>query len=164
MAKTFFAFEVEGLDEVLKGLDQLEKNVIEEVDGELEASAAKISRDAKSAVPKDTGLLSNAISYTKVGDYDFEVVAQKEYAPYVEFGTGGMVDVPSGLEDYAIQFKGQGIRQVNLPARPYLFPAYVSEVKLLLERLKIIIPQNATKGITVILPGSGSTVTSITTI
>jgi hypothetical protein len=58
------------------------------------------------------------------------------YAPYVEFGTGTMVDVPDGLEDYAMQFKGQGIRQVNLPARPYLFPAFFKEQKELLKRLK----------------------------
>jgi hypothetical protein len=67
-----------------------------------------------------------------------DVVAAKEYAPYVEFGTGTLVDVPEGLEDYAMQFKGQGIRQVNLPARPYLFPAFFKEQKELLKRLKTL--------------------------
>lgn len=45
------------------------------------------------------------------------------YAPYVEFGTGTKVKVNADTRDYAIQFKGRGIREVNLIARPYFFPA-----------------------------------------
>lgn len=164
MAKQFFSFEVEGLNQVLKGLDKLEDNVLSEADGELKASAAKISRDAKSAAPIDLGFLRNAISVVENGRLDYEVVAQRHYAPYVEFGTGGLVDVPAGLEDYAIQFKGKGIKQVNLPARPYLFPSYEQEKVKLLERLRKTLAQKASKGITVIQPGSGSNITSITTI
>lgn len=59
-----------------------------------------------------------------------------KYSPYVEFGTGGLVDVPQGLEDYATQFKGEGLKQVNLPARPYLFNSAFEETKELTERLK----------------------------
>lgn len=59
-----------------------------------------------------------------------------KYAPYVEFGTGSMVDVPQGLEDYAMQFKGKGIRQVNLPARPFLFPAAEKNRKKFIDNIK----------------------------
>lgn len=163
MAKTFFAFELEGLNDVLKGLDQFEKAIIENVDAELQSSAEKISRDAKREVPKDTGSLSNAISVVENGKLNYEVVAQKNYAPYVEFGTGGLVDVPVGLEDYAIQFKGKGIKEVNLPARPYMFPAYNQETKKLIERLKKDLVKKSAKGITVLLPGRDN-ITSITTI
>lgn len=45
------------------------------------------------------------------------------YAPFVEFGTGKKVSIPSDLKDYASQFRGKGIREVNLHARPYFFPA-----------------------------------------
>jgi len=45
------------------------------------------------------------------------------YAPYVEFGTGNRVVVPDDVKDYAIQFKGAGIRKVNNRAQPYFFPA-----------------------------------------
>lgn len=52
------------------------------------------------------------------------VFVRAGYAPYVEFGTGGLVNVPRGLEEYAMQFKGRGIKQVNLPARPFMYPAF----------------------------------------
>ena len=58
------------------------------------------------------------------------------YAPYIEFGTGGLVDVPAGLEDYAIQFKGAGIKQVNLTPRPYLFPAFKKATVEMLDNIK----------------------------
>jgi phage gpG-like protein len=44
------------------------------------------------------------------------------YAAYVEFGTGTRVKVPSELSDFAAQFKGDGIKEVNLPARPFFYP------------------------------------------
>jgi len=39
------------------------------------------------------------------------------YAPYVEFGTGNRVVIPDDVKDYAIQFKGAGLRKVNNRAR-----------------------------------------------
>ena len=51
------------------------------------------------------------------------------YAPYVEFGTGKGVSVPNELAEYAIQFKGKGIRKVNNRAQPYFFPAVKLSVK-----------------------------------
>lgn len=163
MAKSFVAFEAQGIKALINGIGKLEQNLVAELDQELQASSLTIARDAKRNVPKDTGSLSNAISSNKLGVMDYEDVAQKEYAPYVEFGTGALVDVPEGLEDYAIQFKGTGKRQVNLPARPFLFPAYEEERKKLIDRLKKVLLNNAKRGITVFMPGS-SNITSTTTI
>ena len=53
-----------------------------------------------------------------------EVVVGAEYGPYVEFGTGAGVIVPAELREYALQFKGAGIRKVNTRAQPYLYPAF----------------------------------------
>mgnify|MGYP001597845840 CR=1 FL=1 len=164
MTKGFVSFEMTGLKDVLSEIDNLEKSVIENIDGYLTASANTISRNAKRAVPKDTGGLSNAISPEHKQKLDHGVVAQKHYAPYVEFGTGGLVDVPVGLEDYAIQFKGNDIRQVNLPARPFLFPAYEEERKLLIEKIKKSLIKDSMKGITIIKPGGNNNITGITTI
>ena len=57
----------------------------------------------------------------------------------MEFGTGALVNVPAGLEDYAIQFKGKGIKQVNLPARPFLFNSFFEEKQSLLDNIKKVI-------------------------
>jgi len=54
----------------------------------------------------------------------------------MEFGTGGLVDVPSGLEDYAMKFKGAGIKQVNLFPRPFLIPAFKKYTTKMLEELE----------------------------
>lgn len=68
------------------------------------------------------------------------VEAGKKYAPFVEFGTGSKVDLTDmkalGIpESYAKQFKGKGIRDINLPARPFLFPSARTEFLNLLKRI-----------------------------
>lgn len=60
------------------------------------------------------------------------------YAPYKEFGTGTKVQIPTnpeGLHEYAIQFKGKGIRKVNIKAHPYFFPAVRIGMKEMIARL-----------------------------
>jgi len=141
MARSFAALEVKGLKEVLSRLNNVPKEVAKEIDLELQASARVIVREAKAnvrgRVKNENGALLNAISYEHKGDMSYEVVAQKFYAPFVEFGTGTRVNVPAGLEEYAMQFyRGPG---VNIPATPYLFPAYEEERKKLIDRLKNII-------------------------
>ena len=58
-----------------------------------------------------------------------------KYAPYVEFGTGSKVVVPSDLKDYAIQFKGSGKRNISQRAQPYFFPAVRISAKEMITRL-----------------------------
>ena len=60
---------------------------------------------------------------------------QESFYKDLEFGTGGMVEVPQGLEDYSSQFKGKGIKQVNLPSRPFLFNSAFEEVTAMRERV-----------------------------
>ena len=104
---------------------------------EIAKTGAEISRIAKRVVPvrkgknkKDKkgrhgGSLKQSIDFSARGK-QVVVVADKMYAPYVEFGTGGMVKLDDMLElgippSYAMQFKGKGIREVNLKARPFFF-------------------------------------------
>jgi len=106
---------------------------------EMVDAANNTTREAVSKVPAKTRRLRNDInSVFNKAKLTTKSGTKVNYAPYVEFGTGTLVDVPEGLEDYAMQFKGQGIRQVNLPARPYLFPAFFKEQKELLKRLKTL--------------------------
>lgn len=126
-----FTVELEGLQDTLNRLRKSADDIAQEVDDELAAGVRMMEKSAKRLAPVDTGRLRSSISTSRVQFLTWELVAQTEYAAYVEFGTGGLVDVPPGLEDYALQFKGKGIRQVNLLARPYFFPsirAYIPEV------------------------------------
>ena len=58
-----------------------------------------------------------------------------KYAPYVEFGTGNKVYVPKELVNYAMQFKGRGIRKVNNQHQPYFFPAVNISMKEMFTKL-----------------------------
>lgn len=67
--------------------------------------------------------------------YGSEVGFNKHYSPYIEYGTGTNVDVPAGFEDFAMQFKGAGVRQVNIKPMPYFHPAINSELENLKRKL-----------------------------
>ena len=70
-----------------------------------------------------------------------EVGYNKKYAPYQEFGTGGLVDTKHaralGFSASEIKqlFKGKGIRQVNIEPKPYFFPSVREGLKGLMDRL-----------------------------
>ena len=106
---------------------------------EIAKTGAEIARLAVRAAPKDTGALQQSISFSGKGK-QVVVVADKKYAPYVEFGTGGKVKLDDMLElgipsSYAMQFKGKGIREVNLPARPFFFSSARIGFKNLYDRV-----------------------------
>jgi len=103
-------------------------------------AANDTTKDAQGAAPQTPrNFLRNDIkSIFNKARFITRSGTSKEYGPYVEFGTGTMVDVPEGLESYAMQFKGKGLRKVNLPARPFLFPAFFRNRQRLLNRIKII--------------------------
>ena len=54
----------------------------------------------------------------------------------MEFGTGGLVEVPEELKEVAAQFKGKGIKKINIQARPFLYPAFVKGRVQYLQDLK----------------------------
>ena len=133
-----FQLSISGLAELKGRLDKM-SNLLPQVQHEMETAAANIDMNAKQNAAVNFGTLQQTISWDPVGGDTVEVVATAEYAPYVEFGTGGLVDVPEGLEEYAMTFKGAGVKKVNLPARPFLFPAFAVEKPLLIERIIKII-------------------------
>ena len=85
------------------------------------------------------GFLKQSIRTTRTSDgLGGTVYTGRLYAPYMEWGTGDYVKVDEDLRDYAMTFKGKGIRKVNIKPRPYLFPAVrigLKEMRLKLESL-----------------------------
>jgi len=113
-----------------------------EIDRKLENLVAvtvrQTSYNAKSFATVDKSGMKASIRPLNKGKTG-EVIVGAGYGPYVEFGTGSKVQVPPELREYAMQFKGAGIRQVNLRARPYLYPAYfVNRDKFIRECDKIL--------------------------
>jgi HK97 gp10 family phage protein len=135
-------FRIEGLDALITRLGKLAPEIAKEVAMEVNASALAIQSKARRDVVVDNGILRNSIQLKEVNTGDkimYTVGSRLKYAPYVEFGTGGTVNVPAGYEDFAIQFKGKGIRKINLRPRPYLIPAFESEIPVLRKNIQNVI-------------------------
>ena len=136
------SFKIEGLDDLIKRMGKLAPKISKEVAMEVNASALAIQSKARRDVKVDNGILRNSIQLKEINKGDkimYTVGSALKYAPYVEFGTGGEVSVPAGYEDFAIQFKGKGIRKVNLRPRPYLIPAFENEIPVLRKNIKKVI-------------------------
>lgn len=122
-----------GIDLLNKRLANLSDAVKNGVKQDIQASGQTIRNGAIARVPVDLGGLKGSISAANLNN-GTEVVAQQNYAAYVEFGTGAKVKVPPGLEKYAREFfvSGKG----TLPARPYMFPAYFEEEPKLIKKIE----------------------------
>lgn len=103
--------------------------------GKLAVSRAPVAGGGKSG-----GSLRRSIETGITGKKAY-VAFKAEYAPYVEFGTGGRVNLSHltalGIPaSYAAQFKGRGIKKINLPARPFLFNSARQVTKAMSLRVK----------------------------
>ncbi len=119
---------------------ELEKTDKKGLSSELGAWALNTAKDASQMAPKKTGKLSQSY-FAEKSKKSAKVFNKKLYAPYVEFGTGSFVDTKElsalGIPDsYALQFKGKGIKAVNLPARPHLFPSANKNFKILFDNIQ----------------------------
>ncbi|MVM34396.1 hypothetical protein GO755_30470 [Spirosoma sp. HMF4905] len=118
--------KVHGLDELIRDLKRLPK--------EAETGAIQITEtygrltefQAVEKVAVDHGKLRQSGFYESTNrGFGAKITFSVPYAPFVEFGTGGLVSIPEGWEELAGQFKGAGKREVNLPARPFLIPTFL---------------------------------------
>ena len=135
-------FRIEGLDALITRLGKLAPEIAKEVAMEVNASALAIQSKARRDVVVDNSTLRSSIQLKEINRGDnimYKVGSRLKYAPYVEFGTGGTVNVPAGYEDFAMQFKGKGIRKINLRPRPYLIPAFESEIPILRKNIQNVI-------------------------
>ena len=106
-----------------KTMEKMQADYQKEIEEAILVASRQTSYQAKSFAPVDKGGLKASIRVLNKG-MTGEVIVGVKYGPYQEFGTGAKVQVPSELRDYAIQFKGAGIRKVNMRAQPYLYPSF----------------------------------------
>lgn len=137
--------QLKGINSVISDIRKYGKEAEKDIAGVTELVARNIEKNAKSTVVADFGDLGQSILAVKQTELNWRITANETglapYAPFVEFGTGGLVNVPTELKEIAIKFKGKGIKQVNLRARPYLYPAllkgrieYIDKLKKVLEK------------------------------
>lgn len=127
---------IKNINSVISELRKYSKEAEQLIEGITEQSARKIEKDAKQYAPANFGKLGQSINAFKESSSNWVIVAGAPYAAYVEFGTGGLVNVPTELKDIAITWKGKGIRKINLRPRPYMYPALLKGRKEYLETLK----------------------------
>ena len=127
---------IKNMNSVISELRKYGKEAEQLIEGITEQSARKIEKDAKQYAPANFGKLGQSINAFKESSSNWVIVAGAPYAAYVEFGTGGLVNVPTELKDIAITWKGKGIRKINLRPRPYMYPALLKGRNEYLETLK----------------------------
>lgn len=126
---------------IRKAIKDLEKISKQELSNELVYTASHAVFGMKSDVVVDNGNLRNSINYERVNGNQVAIYARAPYAPYVEFGTGRRVNFDDlkrlGFDPtYAQQFKGKGIKDINLPARPFFFVNVRKEFNKMYDRLQ----------------------------
>lgn len=100
-------FKLEGVDELLKNIEKKTASQQKAVKNQINKSAVIIETSAKGRAPVDRNRLRSSIRarFTDEG-LTALVGTEVDYAPFVEFGTKGKVDIPAGLEQFASQFRG----------------------------------------------------------
>lgn len=82
--------------------DEFEK-VVKKADAVIHSEIKKAEHMAVGLVPVDEGFLKGSIEAVKVSALDYAFVAAAFYAPFIEFGTGKKVQVPTGYGDLAME-------------------------------------------------------------
>jgi HK97 gp10 family phage protein len=101
-----FSVNLQGIKGIEDALKRIDTSLKKDVSNEIAASALKIQSDAKRLAPVNFGQLRNGIKFDKLSELTFAIESTASYSPYVEFGTGGKVSVPSDFQAYAKTFKG----------------------------------------------------------
>ena len=86
----------------------------------------EIEVEAKRLAPVDDGDLQKSIrTERQKDDFHYRVTAYMPYSAFQEFGTGGLINVPTEWAQKASRFRGKGIKKVNMSPQPFMYPAYV---------------------------------------
>ena len=115
------------------------------IDAEIAAHGELMATSAKQLAPIDTGRLRNSISLKKESFLRYELVAQTNYAAYLEFGTGSYAAsyVPSLDDEWqkiAAQFKiGPG---TNIPPFGYMNRSVKAYLPSLIKAINRVLKTN----------------------
>ena len=137
--------KLEGLDKVLKNLKEEGDDIKKMVDFAMAANTEAMASEAKNRAPVDTGRLRASITVDKIKNFSYELVAQTNYAAYLEFGTGKYAATyVGGLEKewqiLAKQFYVNG--QGRIPAQPYFYPSVKRITPILFKDVENILDRN----------------------
>jgi HK97 gp10 family phage protein len=101
------SIKVQGLESIIRRYKEAGVDIRKRVEVIVTTTALEGRNEAVKKAPAAFGKLRQSIAVEKVSSLEQSVVANADYAPYVEFGTGGKVSVPSEWSQLASEFKGQ---------------------------------------------------------
>ena len=137
------SLSITGTEQVIGTLLAIDKGSDGMIDKIVKSNAREASRAAKADIktPKDKGTLIQSINTRKVAQMRYSVGSNVTYAAYHEFGTGRYAKayvptLPRDVQDMAKRYKGKGVREVNLPARSFIFRALVRQMPTLLKDIQ----------------------------
>jgi len=143
--------DVIGEREILRALNNLSEEKSRLVKGEVYATGIDVRREAQEKLRDsrtwDLGNLANSIIVDlKDGGMVSEVGPEAPYGPYVEFGTRPHFPPPDALEGWARRHGFESpwpickvIAERGLPARPFMFPAWLAIKDLFWKKIKEIL-------------------------
>jgi hypothetical protein len=126
------------LEGIKKAIATKNKALIEGVDNEMASFCSEVNAIQVTRAPIDTNKLRTSINTERQAPLNYLMESGgmgAEYAPYIEFGTGGLVDIPANLSTEASKFKGNGIRRVNMKAQPFFFAPFFEKKKDLVKNI-----------------------------
>ena len=127
------SIKLEGLDNVIKELKGLEKDITPA----LQKCCALVEASAKELAPKGTGELRRSITST-VANNEGIVYTPLLYAPYIEYGTGLFAE-NGGRQDVPWKYKdddGTWYTTYGMHPHPYMRPALNKNKKKIIELIK----------------------------
>jgi len=117
-----------GTDALLKKFKSFGEEGERKFEQVTKVTAEEIKEKAKQNITTvgavDNGDLRRSVFNQMLSKLSQKIAVGEKYGAFIEFGTGGSVDIPKGWEKLAGEFRGKGIKKIDLPARPYLYPAF----------------------------------------
>ena len=108
MADAFGNIRIEGVEKLLKDIDQYDARTQAVIHNELKAAVQTIVRNAKRLAPKDQGALAAGVNYQEVKQLLFKYFSQQEISSYKEFGTRSKRRVPPEVMKLGFQLEATG--------------------------------------------------------
>jgi len=138
--------KITGVKDTINNLDRIDENTRKQLQKAISMATIKTESLAKQRAPVDTGRLRSSIS-SSVTELQGEVEANVDYATYMEFGTGSETDfsyindatVRKQAQSFASQYRGKGIRNVNIPGYKYMMTSFLEGKSLLLRMIRNIL-------------------------
>ena len=135
-------------------MKQIPEEIAPIVRDAMRQGARWILEEARNLCPVDTGELRNSIKIRERGAYEFHVVADTEYAYFVEYGTRPHIIRPRKAKvlRWFDRWTGKPIfaRYVRHPGtrrQPFLRPAYIKHKNNITKLIKLMLVETVQKGV-----------------